>query len=427
MWKDLGNGLILRCLEESDRESLLEHVKNVYDASLVGGSVVLLTEQLLDHYPGFALQDNFVVVDTTQNNKIIAWLCLLRKTCIFEGIELSYGQMDMVGTQKEYRNRGLMHQLSKALDERAAEYDLPFLVILGIPYFYKKLGYEYAITLEESVRIPPERIPPLQEDTDKAFCIEKVENSTTFKAYLAVRAKRNAYLDLYQQIPISSLKFYSPYKLEESDEVRHFYLVKKKGEIIGNFYLVMRFGHLRIRELYIEDIAAIPGILQYASELATHYKLPLTIAKPAQEALIPYLEEIAGTKLSEPYAWYVKIPSVIKFLEHITAILETRLEQSSYQGLDACIRINNYKAGIKLTFQKGKLIDLTELSRLEIQNRTQPIDLHIPPNYFTQLLLGYRTLEELEAITFDVICAGKTNHLLNTLFPKVKASLTPTI
>lgn len=427
MRNDLGNGLILRCLEESDRESLLEHVKTVFDASLVGGSVVRLTEQLLDHYPGFALQDNFVVVDTTRDHQIIAWLCLLRKTCVFAGVELSYGQVDMVGTQKEYRNRGIMRQLSQALDDRAAEYDLPFLVVLGIPYFYKKLGYEYAIPLEESIRIPLKRISSLQKGEEEVVHIEKVESPTTFKAYLAIRTKRNAYLDLYQQIPISYLQLYSPYKLGDSDEVRHFYLVKKKGEIIGNFYFIMRFGYLRIRELYIEDIAAIPGILRCASEIATSYKVPLTIAKPAQEALIPYLEEIAGTKLTEPYAWYVKIPSVKKYLEHIIPILETRVKQSSYQGLDASIRINNYQAGIEITFKKGKLNDLTELSRRDIQNSTYPIDLHIPPNYLIQLLLGYRTLEELEAITFDVICVGKTKHLLNTLFPKVKASFTPTI
>ena len=142
--KNLGNGLILRCLEESDRESLLEHVKNVYESSIIP-SVSSLTNQFLDHYPDFSLRDNFVVVDTKQNSKVIAWLCLLRKTCVFEDVEISYGQMDMVGTQKEYRNRGLIRQLSKVLEQRATEYDLPFLVVLGIPYYYKRLGYEYAI------------------------------------------------------------------------------------------------------------------------------------------------------------------------------------------------------------------------------------------------------------------------------------------
>lgn len=61
MLKDIGNCLILRNLMESDRESLLEHVKNVFDSNQVGGSVVLLTKQLLDYYPRFSMQDNFVV------------------------------------------------------------------------------------------------------------------------------------------------------------------------------------------------------------------------------------------------------------------------------------------------------------------------------------------------------------------------------
>ncbi len=411
-------------MEESDRESLLEHVKNVYESSIIP-SVSSLTNQLLDHYPDFSLRDNFVVVDTKQNSKVIAWLCLLRKTCVFEDVKISYGQMDMVGTQKEYRNRGLIRQLSKVLEQRAAEYDLPFLVVLGIPYYYKRLGYEYAIVLEESIRIPTERVPPLLENEKEIFIIEKVNDVPTFQTYLKIRAKRNVHLDLYQQIQVSAFQFYSYLNLEENDEVRHFYLVKKDAKIIGNFYLVIRFGYLRIRECYVEDMTAIPAILRFAKRLAHKYTLPLTINKPAQDALIPYLEEIAGTKLTDPYAWYVKIPSFKTFLEHISSVLEKRLQKSLYKELDAIITISYYKAGIKLTFQGGKLSSLTELSIADMQSSNQPIDLYIPPNNFTQLLMGYRTLDTFDE--FDVSSAGKKRYLLKILFPKVKASLTPTI
>ena len=90
MLKDLSNDLILRCLEESDRKSLLEHAKSVYEGNLVGGSVALLVRQLLDHYPGFSFRDNFVVVDTARNNQVVAWLCLLRKSCVFDGVEIIF-------------------------------------------------------------------------------------------------------------------------------------------------------------------------------------------------------------------------------------------------------------------------------------------------------------------------------------------------
>ena len=125
------------------------------------------------------------------------------------------------------------------LEQHAAEYNLPFLVVLGIPYYYKRLGYEYAVTLEESIRIPTHRIPPL-EDEKEIFIIEKVNDVTSYQIYLKIRAKRNTHLDLYQQIQASSFQFYSG-NLEESDEVRHFYLVKKGAKIIGNFYLIIRF------------------------------------------------------------------------------------------------------------------------------------------------------------------------------------------
>ena len=143
--KNLGNGLLLRPLKESDRENLLKHVTNVFADENLGTGIVLLTKQLLDYYPGFSLKDNFVVIDTKLDHQIVAWLCLLRKKCVFENIKITYGQMDMVGTQREYRDRGLIRQLSNELEKRAAELSIPFLVVLGIPYFSLNVLFFYSV------------------------------------------------------------------------------------------------------------------------------------------------------------------------------------------------------------------------------------------------------------------------------------------
>ncbi len=184
-----------------------------------------MTKQLLDYYPNFDLQDNFVVVDTKKNNKVVAWLCLIRKKGYFENLEINYGQMDMVGTQQDYRNKGLIRQLSNSFDEKAEYYELPFLVVLGIPYFYKKLGYEYAIPLEGSIRFPTEIIPNLRTKGEEIYYIERVKDLTNFKTYLKIRNMRNKRLDLYQEIKASSFHFYNIQDLQASDEVRHFYLI----------------------------------------------------------------------------------------------------------------------------------------------------------------------------------------------------------
>jgi predicted acetyltransferase len=426
--RSLDNGLILRPLIESDRENLLKHVSSVFADENLGTGIVLLTNQLLDYYPGFSLKDNFVVIDTKRDHQIVAWLCLLRKKCVFENAEMTYGQMDMVGTQLEYRDRGLIHQLSNELEKRAAELNIHFIVVLGIPYFYKTLGYEYAIALEKSIRFSKEDNAPLQIIEEETYVLEKVADKINFNAYLAIRAKRNTHLDLYQQMSEFSLPFYNIPDLRKSDEGRHFYLVKENEKIIGNFYLVNRFGYLRIRELFLENIAAIPTILRYTKELARKFDLPLAIQAPAQDELIPYLERLTGATLSEPYAWYVKIPSIKRFLTQITPVIEKRINKSSYKQYDGEIRINHYNGGITLIFQKGKLTTIEEINKKKIHSIDQSFDLYIPPNNLFQLLMGYKSINTLESGNFDIFCKEKKKKaLLNTLFPLIKASLTPTI
>ncbi len=421
--KNLGNGLILRCLEESDKDSLLEHVKTVYTDNPDG--VGLLTLQLLENYPGLTLQDNFVVVDTKREIKIIAWLCLLRKKCILEGIEIPYGQMEMVGVQKEYRNRGLIRQLNNVYEERTHEYDIPFLVILGIPYFYKTFRYEYALELEPYLSIFTEQIISLKEKEEEGFSLHQVCDLTNFMIYIQFRNKRNTYLDLYQEIEESVFDFYNKYKLGETNESRQFYLVFKNGLVIGNFYLVIRFGSLRIRELYLEKMDALPTIIHFSKKIAKQNNLSLSVLRPAQDELIPYIEQITGSKFVNPYAWYVKFPSILRFLEYLTPVLEKRLKNSIYSNLDIIIKINYYKAGIELSFQNGKLSSIKEIKKSELQSGNHSYDLFIPPNRLIQLFMGYKIIDELESSALDVSCDGRKKYLLNTIFPSVKASLTP--
>ena len=190
---------------------------------------------------------------------------------------------------------------------------------------------------------------------------------------------------------------------------------------------MIRFGYLRIRELYLEDVEAIPAVLRFVKEYAIKCDLPMALTRPAHDELVPYLEDFAGTKLNEPYAWYVKIPSVKNFLNHITPVLEERLRKSIYRNLDDEISISYYDGGIILTFQKGKIVSIKELSLRETQTKMNVFDLYIPPNNLIQLLMGFKTIAALESINFDFSCSAKKKHLLNTLFPLMKTSLTPTI
>lgn len=426
----LGNGLILRTIKESDKDSLTELARHCFPKEDMGKGIALYVNQLFDYFPSFSLQDNFIIVDTANNDEVVSWVNLNRKVCVFENIKIPYGSVDFVGSHKDYRNRGLVRHLFLSLEERALEHNLAFIVILGIPYFYKTFGYEYGVKLEGYLHFSEETpiIVPEKKNKSLEFTIQKVEDNSAFKSYLQIRAKRNQHLNLYQEIHPSSFAFYNTPHLADCDEARDFYLVKNKDDlIVGNFYLMVRFGFLSVRELYVEDIEAISSILNLALEHSRKYKIPIEILKPAQQHVLLSLEKLIGSPFSNGYAWYVKIPSIQSYLQQITPILEKRLIASPHKNYTGNLTINYYRGGLRLNFIEGKLSSINEQSISELQDSNRIFDLQIPPNNLIQLLMGMKSIDSLKSESYDISFEENRKSLLNILFPLIRAGLTPAI
>ena len=67
-------------------------------------------------------------------------------------VELPAGQVELVATDRAYEGRGLVRALMSWAHERSAARGHDLQVMIGIPYFYRRFGYEYAID------IPPARL-----------------------------------------------------------------------------------------------------------------------------------------------------------------------------------------------------------------------------------------------------------------------------
>ncbi len=424
---NLGDGLILRTIKESDRDSLVKLASHCFQKEDMGKGISIYVNQLVDYYPSFSLQDNFIVVDTAKNDMVISWVNLNRKICVFESVKIPYGSVDIVGTHRDYRNRGLVRQLFQALESRAMEYNLAFIVILGIPYFYKSFGYEYGVRFEGNIQISGQRMFNQLEKKISEFNIEKVVDEDSFSQYLETRAKRNKHLDLYQELSSKSFDFYNNPKLAESDEARHFFLVKKGDSIIGNFYSMVRFGSFCIRELFLENLRAVNSIFRFAFSESKKYNLPISILKPAQQEILIEIENFVGSNFSADYAWFVKIPAFHLFLEQITSILERRLYSSKYKNYTGSLSINYFKGGILLGLKNGKLSSITRLINSEVQNSNVEFDLQIPPDSLMQLMLGHKAIDSLKSESYDISYREGSKFLIDILFPKIRQSLTPAV
>ena len=85
-----------------------------------------------------------VVVD---GDRIVSTATLLDETVTLGGIELPAGQVELVATDRGYEGRGLVRALMGWCHTRSTALGQVVNVMVGIPYFYRQFGYEYAVPI----------------------------------------------------------------------------------------------------------------------------------------------------------------------------------------------------------------------------------------------------------------------------------------
>ena len=331
--------------------------------------------------------------------------------------------MEYVGTHPDYRGRSLIRQLNKAFEEKVAEHQLPFVAIGGIAYFYRQFGYEYAVPLgvgggRGQLVIPTGVIPSLTSGEQEPVTVEKVKQSK-FEAYLECRSQRNRYLDLYRSLGQRDWDYLAGGALGEAGAIE-MYLVERDGKAAGAFSLNSGWGRLQVCELWLDDVNTLFSVLRFARKLAEARGQPLAIEPPSSPALRSVLEGLTGSGFPRPYAWYVRIPSIRRFLETIKHVLEQRIAASEFRGLSDTLRLGWYRQGAAIVFDQGMVVRVEGLREAELTKS----HVNMPPLVVNQLLLGYRTLDELVETYPDARVEPSKKGLAQVLFP-IRANLSP--
>jgi hypothetical protein len=175
-------------------------------------------------------------------------------------------------------------------------------------------------------------------------------------------------------------------------------------------------------------LAVTPGVVrhiwskgqEYAKrdgKTCTSFGFMLGAQHPVYEAL--------GTHLPNrhnPYAWYLRVPDLPGFLNHIKPALEKRLAESIAVGHSREIKISFYRGGLRLVMEKGRLRTIEAW-------KPSPEDggvIAFPDLTFLQLLFGYRSFEELHQSFADCWCdSEEVRALIDILFPKKLSDVFP--
>lgn len=412
--RTLDNGLILKSISTVDEvEGLAEFNTLVHGDGLVGR----MTRTMIQHHPS-THPNEWIFVEDPANGKIVSSLCLIPWTLKYGSVTLKSGEMGIVGTLPEYRHQGLIRSLDARFQELLDLGGYHLSQIEGIPYYYRQFGYEYALPLEGGWHLEFHNMPAQAPDSFADFSFRKatVDDIPLLDSFYGVAMSK---------LDISAVR--TPdiwqYLVTQDDNLageQETWLVEKGNQVVGYFRIAKQgFGQGMIVDetSYLPYDAILPVMVKLKQMAQERQKPYLRLSMPDSSPLIA-MAKGWGAKYTGRYAWQMKIPDPARLLRQIAPVLEQRVQNSTYAGLNRSLILNLYRRGYELVFENGTITAVNEPGFCE-----DAYEVRIPPDCFTQLVLGHRNREELQAIYPDVGVSGNVQHLIDVLFPKMSAFL----
>jgi len=433
--RDLENGLIMRRSSHEDADALSEfngtiHGENEADTKRVAA----WTRDLLTRpHPTFNV-DDFLIVEESSTGRIVSSLNLSPQTWSYEGIEFGVGRPELVGTLPEYRGKGLVRAQFDEIHKWCIERDMPAQIITGIPYFYRKFGYEMALDLAGRRFGYEPQVPKLKDDEKEKYLVRRaVKTDLPFLSSVYNHAIQRHMVSCARSLAILEHEL-DGHELEAINRFETHMIEDDAGEPVGYLQHSGFLGLTGLTAIWYELKPGIswldvtPSVVRYlwnkGQEIAkrdgkecTTFGFMCGAEHPVYQALGRNLPTVR-----EPYAYYVRVPDLVGFLNRIKPVLEKRLENSIASGHSREIKISFYSDGLRLVMENG------ELSTIEnwMPSPEEEGDIALPDRTFLQMLFSYRSFEELHASFADCWCnIEEVRVLMNILFPKKHSDVFP--
>jgi predicted acetyltransferase len=387
---------------EDDVKQNLELMRTVFGQEDVDN----LVKKLTYHHPTMTLKDFLAI---KHHGKIVASLNLIPEKWSIGGISFKVAEMGCVATLAEFRHKGLQRRLINEFHKQAAEQKYDLCAIEGIPYFYRQFGYEYALPLSEETRIKLEQIPDYKSKLHiRPFTIKDIPKAMQLlaqsqKKFYVHTIRDEEIWKMQQETGIESANRFEGYILEKGDQTIA--------------YLRISYRPLE-KELILREVSetnqdASEALLRFLKDTDKERGLETLIVQASYRD--PFTKQLAtlGAVQHMPYAWQIRIVDYAKIIQKMKPIFENRLASSTYCHLTERLCINFYRYTMEVTVEDGKITSINRLDSSEDRN------IRVNPQVFTQLLLGHRSREELEAVYPDFIIRPSHKDLVDMLFPKL--------
>jgi predicted N-acetyltransferase YhbS len=365
-----------------------------------------IARRLITYRPS-SRRDDFVMVVEKDTDRVVSSTCLLRWAVSFEGIPLSAAMLEMVVTDPDYRHHGLVRGQVDVFHERASQLGSDMCIIQGIPFYYRQFGYGYALDHAAVIELEARLIPD-------------VSQVSALLARTAVASDAAALSELYasemssQGLHVQRTAADWDYLLTRSG--RRFEIIERRGAgPLGYLLTSPAANDLMIDESGLKDHGDAPMVLAL---LMPRCKGSLLICGNAAHSLSRAALALGG-KTRIPAQWLVRIVDPATLLARVGSVLESRLAQAGFSGIDAEILVNFYKSALRMRITRGKIAAVERAGFVDASMGADGGDLCIPPDAFTRLVFGYRDLDQVRDAWPDTAIRAASRPLLDALFPRM--------
>lgn len=437
--RNLDDKLTLRQACQEDAERLSEFNAKIHSdqgEEKPDEKIATWTNDLLTRpHPTFNPRD-FTIVEDRTTGQIVSSLNLISQTWSYEGIPFKVGRPELVGTAPDYRNRGLVRAQFDMIHQWSLNRGEMVQAITGIPFYYRLYGYEMALDLGGGRLGFLPHAPELKEKEEEPYLVRPAIE--TDLAWIAT---------LYDSVDRSMIKCLRDeqlwrYELAGRSELnanRSLICVieNRQGEAQG--YLIhppepwgptmLTTGYEINRNASWRDVT--PSVIRYLIQAGTLAKTQMAAQKPLgafgfwlgrEHPVYEFFQEKLP-RIRKPYAWYIRVPDLPGFIQHLTPVINQRMRNSDFSSYSGELKLTFYTKGLYFKFENGQLITVEQYKPSPVGHRG---DAAFPGLTFLQLLFGYRTLDELAYAFPDCWWENDESYLLlNNLFPKKASNIWP--
>jgi len=439
--RDLGNGLIMRRSTQMDAEKLAAFNAKIHseDESDARGLSDWTLDLMSGSHPTFGVED-FTIIEDTIDHKIISAMNLISQTWMYEGIPFKVGRPELVGTLPEFRSRGLVGNQFEVIHQWSVERGELVQAITGIPYYYRRFGYEMALNLDGGRSGYAPNVINLKDGESESYLIREAQEQD-----LALIA--NLY-DLGCKRSLVSVQW--------NEALWHYELNgKQRYNINGRrLFVIEDDSHTPV------GFVAVPGVKWRKMTAVTAFELlPGVSWFKVTPSLVRWLwklgedqgkeqnlsHEIFGfwlgdehpaytaygdrlPRVREPYSWFLRVTDMVKFLQLISPALEKHLLGTMLEGYSGDLTLSFYHEGVRMQFEGGKVTKIDRLVNGELGKGVEGegVSAAFPDKTFFHILFGWRSLKEVKHLFPD--CEWRNNEvktLIETLFPRKVSTLWP--